>query len=70
LENRFSDADDYLKKAIKLDESRSSYHQWLGRVYGMRAMDASVFRQPFLARNSRRSFENAKSKQQLLCMFI
>lgn len=58
-ENRIDDAEEYLKKAIKIDGSRSIYHQWLGRVYGLQAANASVFRQPFIARNVRRSFETA-----------
>jgi tetratricopeptide (TPR) repeat protein len=58
-ENRLNDAEKYFKRAIKLDEFRSPYHHWLGRIYGMQAINASVFRQPFLARNSRRSFETA-----------
>lgn len=58
-ENRIDDAEEYLKKAIKIDGARSIYHQWLGRVYGLQAVNASVFRQPFIARNVRRSFEKA-----------
>lgn len=58
-ENRIDDAEEYLKKAIKIDGARSIYHQWLGRVYGLQAANASVIRQPFIARNVRRSFEKA-----------
>jgi tetratricopeptide (TPR) repeat protein len=59
IENRIDDAEDYLKKAIGIDGSQSPYHQWLGRVYALQAVNASVFRQPFIARNVRRSFERA-----------
>lgn len=46
-------------KAIEVDPSLASYHYWLGRMYGERADEASVFKKPGLARNALKSFEAA-----------
>lgn len=40
-------------------EPHSLYYLWLGRAYGMQARSANVFRQPFLARKTRVTFERA-----------
>jgi tetratricopeptide (TPR) repeat protein len=58
-ENQPGRAVEFFEKATKLDPANSVYHHWLGRTYGRQAMRASVFRAPFIARNSRQSLEKA-----------
>ena len=45
------------EKAVALDEMNADYHLWLGRAVGTVAQNASVLRQPFLARRVRAEFE-------------
>ena len=39
----------WLEKAIDQRPNRSTDHMWLGRAYGQKAVQASVFKKPFLA---------------------
>ena len=54
-----NEAFDAFEKAVDHDAGRANYHFWLGRIYGDRAESASIFRQPGLARNTRKAFERA-----------
>ncbi|SRR6266496_1780029 len=47
------------EKAVNLDPNNSSYHLWLGRVYGEKADHASFFSAPGLAKKARVEFETA-----------
>jgi tetratricopeptide (TPR) repeat protein len=47
------------EKAIALDDKISDYHLWLGNAVGSVARNASVLRQPFLARRVKSEFERA-----------
>jgi tetratricopeptide (TPR) repeat protein len=47
------------EKAVALDDKNSEYHLWLGRAVGSVAQNASVLRQPFLARRVKSEFERA-----------
>lgn len=48
-----------LEKAVKLSPRLSEYHLWLGRAYGVAAMNANVLSQATLARKVRKAFETA-----------
>ena len=58
-ENNHKNAEKWLKKAVELDALNSDFHLWLGRTYGMRTRDASIFKKPFLAKKSKKHFELA-----------
>jgi tetratricopeptide (TPR) repeat protein len=58
-EHKPDKAAECFERATKLDATNAVYHHWLGRAYGRQAMRASIFRQPFIARNSRQAFEKA-----------
>ena len=45
------------EQAVKLDDKNADYHLWLGRAIGTVAQNASVLRQPFLARRVKSEFE-------------
>ncbi len=47
------------EKAVALDDKNSEYHLWLGNAVGTEARNASVLRQPFLARRVKAEFERA-----------
>ncbi|HUR37475.1 MAG TPA: tetratricopeptide repeat protein [Terriglobales bacterium] len=47
------------EKAVELAPNNSDYHMWLGRAYGQKAGNASIFSAPGLAKNARRHFEKA-----------
>ena len=47
------------ERAVALAPTKSAYHMWLGRAYGQKADNASVFSAPGLARQARKSFEKA-----------
>ncbi len=49
----------YGKKAIKLDESVSDYHLWLGRAHGMQAQNGSKFKALFRAKRAKNEFVKA-----------
>ncbi len=58
-EYRHDKAAELYERAVKLDESNAVYRHWLGRAYAQQAMNAGIFRRPFLAKNSRQAFEKA-----------
>ncbi|HUS20114.1 MAG TPA: tetratricopeptide repeat protein [Terriglobales bacterium] len=47
------------ERAVSLAPNNSEYHMWLGRAYGQKAGNASIFSAPGLAKNARRHFEKA-----------
>ena len=47
------------EKAVAADDKNSEYHLWLGNAIGTVAQNASVLRQPFLARRVKAEFERA-----------
>jgi tetratricopeptide (TPR) repeat protein len=47
------------EKAVALAPNNSMYHLWLGRAYGEKADDASIFSAPGLAKKARAEFETA-----------
>ena len=47
------------ERAVQLAPNNSEYHMWLGRAYGQKASNASIFSAPGLAKNARRHFERA-----------
>lgn len=51
----------YFEKAVGLVPRSSEYHLWLGRAYGMQAMNANIFKQASLAGKVRGEFETAVS---------
>jgi tetratricopeptide (TPR) repeat protein len=60
MEERRSDrATDYFETAAKLDPKNATYYLWLGRAYGREAQDASVLRQPGLAKKTKAAWERA-----------
>lgn len=60
LEERHSDrAADYFEAATTLDPNNTMYFLWLGRALGGEAHQASVLRQPGLARRTRAAWERA-----------
>lgn len=52
-------AEKQFERAIAQEPSVGEYHLWLGRAIGVQAQDASVVRQPFLARRVKAAFEKA-----------
>jgi tetratricopeptide (TPR) repeat protein len=57
------DAGDYraaikaFERTVQLDDRNAEYHLWLARSVGMSAVDASILRQPFLAKRAKGEFE-------------
>ncbi|MFQ6032087.1 MAG: tetratricopeptide repeat protein, partial [Candidatus Zixiibacteriota bacterium] len=49
----------YGKKAVKLDDSQSDYHLWLGRAHGTQAQKGSKLKALFRARRAKKEFEKA-----------
>ena len=58
-EKRTDRAAEYFEAATKLDPKNSTYFLWLGRAYGREAQNASVLRQPGLAKRTRAAWERA-----------
>ena len=58
-QNDASKAVALFEKAIALEPRSSEYHDWLGRAYGTQAENASVLKQPFLAKKTRSAWEKA-----------
>jgi len=58
-QNDASKAVDFLEKAVALEPRSSEYYDWLGRAYGTQAENASVLKQPFLAKKTRSAWEKA-----------
>jgi tetratricopeptide (TPR) repeat protein len=50
---------EWLGRSVALEPGGAEYHLWLGRAYGHQAMQASVLKQPGLARKVRKEFEEA-----------
>ena len=55
----FATAVTVLEQAVKADSSKSEYHRWLGRAYGLSAEQASWFKAMKWAKKARISFEKA-----------
>lgn len=51
----------YGKKAVKLDDSVSDYHLWLGRAHGMQAQKGNKLKAIFRARRAKGEWEKAVS---------
>lgn len=49
----------YGKKAVKLDDSKSEYHLWLGRAHGTQAQKGSKLKALFRAKRAKKEFEKA-----------
>lgn len=49
----------YGKKAVKLDDSQSEYHLWLGGAHGMQAEKGSKLKALFRARRAKKEFAKA-----------
>ena len=47
------------ERAAGIEGANSNYHMWLGRAYAEKAIRASVFKKPFLARSVHKEFEKA-----------
>lgn len=45
------------ERTVQLDDKNADYHLWLARSVGMSATDASILRQPFLAKRAKNEFE-------------
>jgi tetratricopeptide (TPR) repeat protein len=59
FKNDIDDAEDQAEEAVKLAGDSAEYHYWLGVCYGRDAQNASIFRQPFLAKDVRNEFQKA-----------
>ena len=51
----------WFKKSLDTGQCHAEYSLWLGRAYGYYTQQASIFRQPFLAKKVQRHFERAVS---------
>lgn len=52
-------AERQFEKAIAAEPNVGEYHLWLGRAIGVQTLNASIVRQPFLARRTKAAFEKA-----------
>jgi tetratricopeptide (TPR) repeat protein len=52
-------AAEWMGRSVALESANAEYHLWLGRAYGSQAMQASVLKQPSLARKVKKEFEEA-----------
>lgn len=50
---------EWMGRSVALEPTNAEYHLWLGRAYGNQAMQASVLKQPSLARKVKKEFEEA-----------
>jgi tetratricopeptide (TPR) repeat protein len=57
--NKYDAAVKSFEKAVSLDDRNAEYHLWLGNALGNVTKNASVLRQPFLARRVIAEFERA-----------
>jgi tetratricopeptide (TPR) repeat protein len=55
----YETAADWLAKAATLAPARSDVQLWLGRAYGRLALEASLFRQPGLAKKAKTAYDRA-----------
>jgi tetratricopeptide (TPR) repeat protein len=53
------EATQWLEKATALAPGRSDYFDWLGKAYGLAAVEASMFAKPGLANKTREAWEKA-----------
>lgn len=51
----------WFKKSLDTGQCHAEYYLWLGRAYGYYTQQASIFRQPFLAKKVQKHFERAVS---------
>ncbi len=58
-EKRYEQAIAWFTRAANGEQCNAEYHLWLGRAYGHRAQQVSLFRQPFLAKQVQTHFEKA-----------
>ena len=58
-EENYEQAIPWFQKAADGEECNADYHLWLGRAYGHRAQQVSLFRKPALAKRVRIHFEKA-----------
>ncbi|HYV42594.1 MAG TPA: tetratricopeptide repeat protein [Thermoanaerobaculia bacterium] len=49
----------WMGRSVALESANAEYHLWLGRAFGNQAMQASVLKQPSLARKVKKEFEEA-----------
>ncbi len=59
IEKQYPQAVDYFEKAVMTDSSIAEYHNWLGVLYGVVAMDANPIKQAWLAPKIKNEFEKA-----------
>lgn len=57
--NEAGKAERAFEKAIAAEPKVAVYHLWLGRAVGVQAANASIVRQPFLARRTKAEFEKS-----------
>ena len=57
--NEAGKAEKAFEKAIAAEPKVALYHLWLGRAVGVQVTNASIVRQPFLARRTKSEFEKA-----------
>lgn len=55
------DAVDHMEQAVEISPTNATYQYGLGAAYGMKAQNAGVFKQAFLAPKVRKAFEKAVS---------
>jgi len=48
---------EWMARSVALESASAEYHLWLARAYGYQAMQASVVKQPALARKVKKEFE-------------
>jgi len=58
-EKNFDKSIEFFEKAVKMKDKNSGYHFWLGIVSGRKAQDASVLKQPGLAKKMKNEMEMA-----------
>lgn len=59
FKNDIDNAEDEAEQAVKFASDSAEYHYWLGVCYGRDAQNASIFRQPFLAKDVKNEFQRA-----------
>lgn len=59
VENNAEQAIASFERAIKLDETNSDYHLWLGRALVMKMQRVSIFKRPAVVKNMKKEFKRA-----------
>ncbi len=59
LNQDYDEAEKHLEHAIKLDDSVSEYHLWLGHTKGLKAQNGSFFKAPGRAKACKREYAKA-----------